>query len=553
MRMSRLFSHTLREAPSQAVLPHHKLLTRAGYIQEIGKGGFAWLPLGRMALQQIASVFFKQLQLPTDQVELPLLQAHEGSLPSDAGLHIDDPQGRRLLLASKLNNTFYELAHQHLSSYKQMPASLFYHGPLWDAQVHPADGLFYARMPQTLELFAGFGDAADRAAWQERFQINITQLLKACDVAFIQTETAAARGQLAASEWYFPHPAGRSIIFSCPHCSYTASEETARFYRQPFWQEEALPLEEAYTPDCKTIEALAQYLHIPKERTAKAVFLMAAQAGKERLLIVIVPGDRDLDERRLVHTLDLNALRPATEEEIEASGIVPGYGSPVGIADAFTIVDAQIPLSSNLVAGANRSGYHFVNVNYGRDYSAQLIAEITHPKDGDLCPHCSLPMQTTRTVLLARLERPEIEHGVMNPQGEIIPLESLICRLYTGRLLAASAESHNDEYGLQLPAAVAPFPVHLVLLQDKEGLAQTQADEIEGWLLNAGLEPLFDNRTERAGVKFNDADLIGIPLRITISQRALSQGGVEVKPRNASEPILTALDEIIPLVKQMLV
>lgn len=544
MRIRALFTHTLREAPSHAELASHKLLARAGYFQEIGKGAFAVLPLGRRALQQLEQTLLRRLGIPSSRVELPLIEVHEGAGALPDALTFPDPQGRQLQLAASFQISFAALARQHLASYKQLPAYVHVHGPQWAHEVAPASGLLYSRLPEVLELTGFFASSEAcheaRADLQEAFQHFLRDLRLECLPA----------GSASNQAWYAPHPAGRSELFSCAACGYLAAGIAARFTRQSPWQEDPAALEEIATPDCTTIESLARFLNIPKARTAKAIFLSEQQPAGARLVIAVVPGDRELDENRLAQALGVRAFRPAVEAEILASGAVPGYGSPIGTRDATIVVDAQIPLSPNLIAGANRSGYHFRNVNYGRDFQADLVAEITRPKPGDPCPHCSQPLLSQPAVLAAEMTQVDPQHGIMDPQGNIVPLHGLNLRVFTSRLLALIAEANHDEYGLVLPTAAAPFPVHLVLLPDKDGLAAPQAEEIAARLEAAGFEPLFDDRNERAGVKFNDADLIGIPQRITVSQRALAQDKIEWKARSGGEPQQITLEEFLTYLDQ---
>jgi prolyl-tRNA synthetase len=549
MRIRSLFTHTLREAPSQADLTSHKLLTRAGYFQEIGRGAFAVLPLGRRALQQIERSFLQSLGLDSTPVDLPLIDVHEGSLADSNQFTFSDPQGRQLQLVSSFQRAFQDLARQHLVSYKQVPALLHYSGPHWDDEVAPGSGLFYSRLPQVLELAGFFASDTERQDAVKVVSSGIQQFLDSIQIGVLQTSGKPADPQNSLQEWYFLHHAGREQVFSCRVCGYRASQAQTVFTRQTPWQEEPQPLEKVETPDCTTIEDLSQFLGIPRERTAKAVFLTTQREGKEQLIIVIVPGDRELDETRLAGVLRSGNFRPASQEEITATGAVPGYGSPIGTSGAFVVVDEQIPLSSNLVAGANEPGYHYLNVNYGRDYQADLVAEITKPRPGDKCPDCNHPLQAQSAVQIAALETAASEHGIMDPQGKIVPLHVLHCRLHTNRLLAAIAERHHDDYGLIMPLAAAPFPLHLVLLPDKEGAVARQAEISAQNLLDTGLEPLLDDRPERAGVKFNDADLIGIPFRVTISQRGLAEGQIELKVRSGGDVEKLPPEDLIKVIQ----
>ncbi|MCE5207741.1 MAG: hypothetical protein LLG42_05445 [Chloroflexi bacterium] len=553
MRMSNLFVRTLREAPSQVVLTSHKLLARAGYLQEIGKGGFTILPFGLRAIQNMEQTFLTRLDTETTLLELPAVLSHEGSSTSGAGPGFIDPQGRQLKLPSNPDIIMDEITRQHFTSYRQLPAFLYSHDTFWDDEVHPGSGPLYGRQPRTLSLYGFFQQAGERAQWQEQISAALDKWLSELDIPIIRTCNPEKHWSADPVEWYFRHPSGRTTIYSCLVCGYTASQHNVKFWRHPPWDETPQPAEKVRTPGCKTIEALAAFLDIPKERTAKAVFLMATLSGKEQFVIVIIPGDRELDEQRLAEAAGLTAWRPAAEDEVAAAGAVPGYGSPVNVRDVYVVVDTQIPLSPNLVAGANEPEYHLLNVNCGRDYTASLVADITHPQPGDCCPHCHETLHSESGVPVAKLSFPTGGHVVMDAKAKITPLYTLACRISSLRLLAAAAEMHSDEHGLVMPFAASPFKVHLVLLPDKEGRAQVQADALYEELLRSGIEPLYDDRNERAGVKFNDADLIGIPIRITISQRGLNNGVVELKFRQNGEPQQIPLAETLPLIQRLLI
>jgi prolyl-tRNA synthetase len=315
----------------------------------------------------------------------------------------------------------------------------------------------------------------------------------------------------------------------------------------------------------KTIADLAEFLNIPESKTAKAVFMMAAiqdDGGEsEKLVFAILRGDMELNETKLVNAVGAKSIRPAEESEIEACGAVPGYASPVGLKNILVVVDDLIPESPNLVAGANEEGYHFKNVNYGRDYKADIVADIAAAQDGDSCPKCGKAMRSVRGVEVGNIFKlgtwysEAVGATYQDADGEEKPVVMGSYGIGSGRLLASIAEEYNDEYGLIMPITVAPFEVHLVELaggkEERETVGE-MAEKIYQDLTDAGIEVLFDDREESPGVKFNDADLIGIPLRLTVGHKALQEGGIEVKMRNRVEKDLIPLDEIVDRVKEMI-
>jgi len=309
-------------------------------------------------------------------------------------------------------------------------------------------------------------------------------------------------------EVFFPIAKGPSEVAYCPSCKYTERVELARFAKTMFPQEELLPLEKVSTPDCNTIEALADFLGIPKEKTAKA--LMFTRINDNKFVFVAVRGDLQVSEAKLKQ--HIGDIRPATAAEIERSGAAAGYASPIGLKDALILVDDLIPQSQNLVAGANEAGYHLKNTNYGRDYSAEIIADLIQAKAGDMCSNCGNSLSVVSVINLATRKE-----------------------LYFENILLALAEAHHDNKGLTFPHPVAPFDVYLMHVSGKEMNTRAKAEEIYSALQSANISVLFDDREERAGIKFNDADLIGCPIRLTVGEKGLKEGMVELKRRKEKD------------------
>ncbi|NOY98186.1 MAG: hypothetical protein GXP40_03140 [Chloroflexi bacterium] len=324
------------------------------------------------------------------------------------------------------------------------------------------------------------------------------------------------------AEIFFALQTGATGIMQCPSCGYAARRWVARFAKSALPPEDPLPTEKIATPDCNTIEELANFLGIPQEKTAKALMFTRQADGK--FIFAVVRGDMQLSETKLAQLV--GDVRPATTEEIEASGAAAGYASPVGLKEAVIIVDDLIPQSANLVAGANEDGYHLKNVNYGRDYTADTIADVALARAGDGCPECNGTLVPLKADLVAE-----------SKNGQLV--------FHDIEMLQAIAETHHDEHGLVWPPEIAPYDVHLVWLPGRKMDTRPAADELYESLQAAGLSVLYDDRDERAGVKFNDADLIGCPVRVTVGERGLKDGMVELKARTASERELAPLDKIV--------
>jgi prolyl-tRNA synthetase len=375
----------------------------------------------------------------------------------------------------------------------------------------------------------------------------------------VKSDVGMMGGKLA-HEYMYLTPIGEDTLLLCDHCGYSANRQVARFRKPSAEDEEQKPIELVATPDTKTIEDLARFLTISKAKTAKAVFMVAdIPKGKETVetfVFAVVRGDMEVNETKLANAIKAKELRPATEEEIVATGAVPGYASPIGLKNALIIVDDAIPSSPNLVAGANRPGYHLRNVNYGRDYSAQIVADISAAGEADACPECAAPMRSVRGVEVGNIFQLGTRYSdamgcsYLDTDGMQKPVIMGSYGIGSGRLLACVAEEHHDEYGLKLPITIAPYQVHLIVLTGK-GSPQTAelADQLYNELSEEGIEVLYDDREESPGVKFNDADLIGIPIRLTVSERALKQGGVEFKRRDRQDKSILTLTEMIPFIQ----
>lgn len=323
----------------------------------------------------------------------------------------------------------------------------------------------------------------------------------------------------SADDTFFETPTGSQEIIYCPapSCGYVARREIAKFRKAPFSQEAQIPVEKVLTPECNTIESLANFLGVPKEKTAKA--LMYTRTSDNKFVFIVVRGDMQMSEAKLRNAV--GDVRLATVEEVARAGAAAGYASPVGLKDALIVVDDLIPESPNLVAGANEAGYHLLNTNCGRDYSPAITTDLVLAKAGDPCFMCGNELTAQRAEILAT--RSEFNFD---------------------EILLALAETHHDAKGLTLPHPAAPFDVYLMHVPGKEMDTRAKTEEIYASLQSAGIDVLFDDRDERAGVKFNDADLIGCPVRVTVGEKNLKEGMVELKPRRDGDNQLVPPDHI---------
>jgi prolyl-tRNA synthetase len=358
---------------------------------------------------------------------------------------------------------------------------------------------------------------------------------------------------------------GEDTLLICEASGYKANRQVARFQKPAPEAEDTAELTEIATPDTTTIESLAQFLDIPKSKTAKAIFLVAdvgsVSEPDEKFVFAVIRGDMDFGETKLANLLKARRMRPATPEEIRAIGAEPGYGSPVGIKreDVILVVDDLIPESPNLVAGANKVCYHYTGVNYGRDYSADYVADIVAAQDGDPCPLSGKPMKAVRGIEIGNIFKlgsgyaESLGAFFLDENGEKKPIVMGSYGIGPGRLMASVLENHHDDNGIIWPVSIAPYHVSLVALAGaKNPEVAAAADKLYQDLQAAGIEVLYDDRDERPGVKFNDADLIGLPVRITLGKKGLDAGNAEVKARRDEGNQDVSLDEVVSKVKAML-
>ena len=574
MRMSQLFSQTLRDAPADAESASHRLLLRAGYIRQLAAGIFSYLPLARRALNKIEAIIREEMTAIGGQ-ELTMPVVHPADIWRETGrwYQIDaemgrfqDRAGRDMALAMTHEEVVADLVRHEVQSYRQLPRLIFQIQTKWRDDPRPRAGLIRVReftMKDSYSLDADWEglDRQYRAHYQAYFNIfnrcGLPAIAVGADVGMM--------GGSMAHEFMYLTPIGEDTLLLCEACGYAANRQTATFRKPAATAEAPLPIEPVPTPETKTIEALAALLNIPRARTAKAVFMVATLPGDEgaqtevtRFVFAVVRGDMELNETKLANALRARTLRPAQEDEIRAVGAEPGYASPIGLRDVLIVVDEAIPHSPNLVAGANQTGYHLLNTNYGRDYQAHIVADITAARAGDACPRCGAALRAERGVEVGNIFKLGTRYSdamgclFHDRDGAKRPVIMGSYGIGTGRLLACIAEAHHDEDGLIWPVSVAPYHVHLAGLE-REGAAFALAEQLYADLNAAGIETLYDDRDERAGVKFKDADLIGLPLRLTVGERALARGGVEFKRRDAGEKDIIPSAGAVEMVRAILV
>ncbi len=567
MRMSQLFGQTLRQPPSDAQIASHQLLIRAGYIRQLGAGIFSTLHLARRSMTKIENILRQEMDgIGGQEITMPIVHPADVwkgtgrwyEIGSEMG-RFRDRNDRDMVLAMTHEEVIAELVRTEVRSYKHLPRLLYHIQTKWRDEPRPRAGLIRVReftMKDSYSLDADWEglDVQYRAHYQAYFNIAHRCGLP---VVAVRSDVGMMGGKMA-HEFMYLTPIGEDTLLICDGCGYAANRQIAGFQKPTPAEEAPRPVEKVATPGVTTIEDLAAFLDVPASRTAKAVFTMATvtedQEDVEKLVFAIVRGDMDVNETKLANAVKAKALRPALEEEIRAVGAVPGYASPIGVEGAIVVVDDLIPQSPNLVAGANDEGYHLLNVNYGRDYRADVVADIAVAEAGHPCPQCGAAMRASRGVEVGNIFKLGTRYSDVtgctfaDQDGREQPVIMGSYGLGVGRLLACVVEEHHDEYGLVWPITVAPYHVYIAVLRGNEEVAERLYADLQ----TAGVEVLYDDRNERPGVKFNDADLIGIPIRLTVSGRAQEAGGFELKLRHSPDRVVVPAGEVIARVKEQI-
>ncbi len=562
MRWTQTPIRTQRERPDTS-LPGLAYLLQAHLIHPIAAGVYDWNVLGTAVRDHLIRRISTHLE--REGIALTsLMPWRESGTP--VPLNTDLPTSSSSLLpAPWYTPALLARTAETVTSYKHLPRHLAALGPVYREEPRTRGGLLRAR---AFTLVEGISLAADipqahegHALWLHMWE----DVLAAADVPLVRGLRPDASGHLA-DAFLWPHESGDTEYLYCSHCDQWYHPDVAPFLRDPSSEEEMLPVREVATPHCATIEDLCAFLDVEPRRTAKAMFLVA---GEKVGVIAVVRGDTDLSLAKVRRLVGPVPLRPATEAEIRSWGAEPGYGSPIGTRNALVMVDTLVAETPNLVAGANKPGYHLLNTNVGRDYKPHVVGDIARAPEGARCPVCGKPYERRPAWVLASVSHPfHSRLRVLTPVPEFAPaLKAVASPLPVGtylnaagrpetpwvvratlgidRVIAAVAETHYDDRGLTWPSSLAPCDVHLVLLPArKDPSVAERAERLYQELRSAGLRVLFDDRDERAGVKFNDADLIGCPWRVTISARTLRQESVEVKPRSG-EPFLAPLQTIV--------
>lgn len=561
MRMAKLFGRTVREAPADAEFPSHQLMVRAAMIRPLGAGIYSLMPLGYRVIRKVEAIIREEMdRIGGQEMLMPFVHTADIWKETDRYYQVgpemarfEDRAGRDMVLAMTHEEVVADLLRTDVNSYKQLPQIIYHLQAKWRDEPRARGGLIRVREFTMKDSYSLDVDEAGLEVSYEAHAEAYDRIFTRIGLDFIKVGADVGMMGGSKSEEYMAFsPHGEDVILICENGDYAANREVAVFQPFPVSEAEILPLEEVETPNASTIQGVADYLGVPLSETAKAVFFMA----EDTFIFVVIRGDLEVNETKLRNALQVGDLVPATNEQILAVGAVPGYASPIGVEGATVVVDESVANARNLVAGANKEGFHVRNSNVGRDYEADIVADISAAAAGHLCPECGNPMITRRAIEVGNIFKLGTRYTeamgatYLDQNGKSHPVVMGSYGIGVGRNAATAVEQYHDDRGIIWPISIAPFHVSLLSI-GKDADVAAACDVLYADLQAAGIEVLYDDRNERPGVKFNDADLIGNPIRLSISRKTLDAGEVELKLRSGDESSNVPRDGIVTHIREL--
>jgi len=570
MKLSKMHLKTLREVPNEAEIPSHILLLRTGMIRKLVSGVYGFMPLGWRSVRKIEDIIRQEMDAKGGQ-EIHMSAVQPAELWEESGRwfvygpelwRLKDRHGREFCLGPTHEEIFTDIVRNDVTSHRQLPLNLYQIQTKYRDEARPRFGLMRSREFIMKDAYSFDKDEAGLDKSYEEMYDAYDKIFTRCGLTFRPVEAdSGAIGGSNSHEFTALSDVGESEIAYCESCSMAATTERAECVDAPAQDDvEMLALEEVHTPGTKTIEEVAGFLGIEESQTMKALlFVTYNEEGKEAgYVAAFIRGDRELNMTKLVNALDIpeHAIEFADEEKMgAATGCVGGFTGPVGLHDCKIIVDSELPGLKNLVAGANKEDHHVKNVNYGRDFEADMIVDLKTLAVGDPCPVCGAPIKHARGIEVGQVFKLGTKYSKSmgayykdeNMQDQLIVMGCY--GIGVTRTLAAVVEQHHDENGIIWPMSVAPYHVIITVMKPDDEVQAKVSEEIYEELTRAGVEVMLDDRKERPGVKFKDADLLGIPIRITVG-RGAADGIIEYKMRrDADKEEMSVADGIARAIK----
>ena len=553
MRQSKLFGRTLREAPAEAQTPGHRLMLRAAIARPLAAGLYTWLPLGFRVQKKVEQIIREeQDRIGAQEMEMPVLtpaevwkQTGRWDVLEPITFRTKDHNGREFMVSYTHEEFVHLHATQEIQSYKQMPQIVYHFQSKGRDEARPRAGLLRVREFVMKDAYSFDVDeagleksyAAEYGAYERTFK------RMGLDAISVESDTGAMGGDVA-HEFQVLTEVGEDRIAVCSNCDYRANMEKAT-RRMPASSARAdgiPPRSEIATPGAQSIESLEASLHQPRDAFLKTL-LLRDQSGK--VVAVVLPGDRDVNEAKLRKTLATGEVKFANDSDFAAAGAVPGYIGPVGLRTRV-LIDRGVGDRAYIV-GANKKDAHLRDVVPGRDFEGERV-DASDVREGDLCPKCGVgKLAIKRGVEVGNIfaygpyYSEKMNATFLSDDGTRKPYVGGSYGIGVGRAVQTIIETHYDDKGIVWPPQVAPFHVHLLALPVNDDAVRSKAEALLADLEGRGIEVLYDDRDESAGVKFADADLIGIPLRVTVSKRNLKDDVVELKLRSAADSEMAPL------------
>ena len=568
MRLSQAFLPTLKEDPSDAEIVSHKLMVRAGMMRKHAAGIYSLLPVGWRVTRKVAGIVREEMdRAGAQEVLLPVLMPAElwqesgrWQKAGDELFRQRDRHTRDYVLGPTHEEAITDVIRNHVRSYRDLPQNLYQIGVKFRDERRPRFGLMRAREFMMKDAYSFHVDDAQLHETYERMREAYNAIFRRCGMSFVMVEAdSGAIGGDINHEFMVTADSGESEVFRSA-CGYAASSESAKFAWSPAPAEAEAARAERVTPNKKTVEEVAAFVGTTPDRLVKSLVLYA---GEEPLL-ALIPGDRELNEAKLARVVGGAPIRMATDGEIEQlTGGPSGFTGPIGLEGRVrTIVDATIQEGRNYVVGGNRRDLHLMNVRLGRDFHAKERADLATAKAGDRCPRCGDVMEVSRGIEVGHIFKLGTKYSeamgakFLDAEGKERIIVMGCYGIGVTRIVAAAIEQSHDANGIIWPMPIAPYHVHIVPVNSKDAATRQAAEDLYGALGRAGIEVLLDDRDERPGAKFKDADLLGVPLRVTIGEKGLADGIVELRDRKTSAvervPVGNAATAVIDRVREAL-
>ncbi|HMB16786.1 MAG TPA: proline--tRNA ligase [Pelovirga sp.] len=566
MRYSQYLLPTLKEVPADAEVISHQLMLRSGMIRKVAAGIYNYMPLGLRSIRKMEEIIREEMNR-AGAIECLMPMANPAELWQESGRW--EKYGKELLRFKDRKDTDFCMGPTHeevvtdivrntVRSYRQLPLNLYQIQTKFRDEIRPRFGLMRGREFIMKDAYSfDLDDAGADLSYQKMYQAY-RNIFQRCGLHFRAVEAdSGAIGGSSSHEFMVLAESGEDAIVSCDSCEYAANVEKA----EVLWSEE-LPvapeqsLQLLATPNRKTIKEVADFLELPPTRLVKTLIL---QTSTEEIVAVLLRGDRELNSIKLANQLDVDWVLPAEEEVVQrVTGAPPGFAGPIGL-DVRLIADNEVRAMSHYVVGGNAVDRHYIGVCHPRDVVIDRFADLRRAEQGDPCPRCKGGrFESWRGIEVGHVFKLGTKYSeamaamVLDDQGQSRPLVMGCYGIGVGRTVAAAIEQNHDEHGLKLPLPLAPFQVLVVILNPKDEQVREAGEKIYSQLLEQRVEVLLDDRDERPGIKFKDADLVGIPLRITVGARGLQEGVVELKIRASGEQTTLALGEVVPALRQLI-